>query len=94
MDHPGHGSYVSFVLHIDQSGKDDHFDGRVVIADGQQVGLSKGSYLVRAWFDREARFVRGTIRHEASGLSVHFQTGDRVAAFVRACLVEDELSSD
>lgn len=56
------------------------------MADGSQIGLADGTYRVRVWMDSEQRLVRGVVLNEGTGRSVRFQSGDRVAEFIKECL--------
>ncbi len=60
------------------------------MSDGRRVGLADGSYRVRVWLGPNEEWVRGTISNDATKKTVSFQSGDRVAEFIRDCL--DEIS--
>lgn len=80
------GRYFSFVLRIEEGQSGSIFNGQIVLADGQKVGLAEGSYRVRVWLEPEGEIVRGMIHHEQTDQQIRFQSGDRVAEFIRACL--------
>jgi hypothetical protein len=85
------GRYVTFNLRVHSAGADKTFNSQVVLTDGRKVGLSDGSYIVRVWVEQNGGLVRGAITHEQTGSSIRFQSGDRVAEFIRGCLADQEI---
>ncbi|NIS81348.1 MAG: hypothetical protein GTO14_14350 [Anaerolineales bacterium] len=85
------GHYVTFNLRVHRTGENKTFNGQVLLTDGRKVGLSDGSYIVRVWVEQDGELVRGAITHEQTGRSIRFQSGDRVAEFIRGCLADQEI---
>jgi hypothetical protein len=81
---------VSFTV---QSWYDPHAGGmcmRVVRVDNkEEVDLRETSLLVRVTIDEVHRVHRCLIRHLASGREAHLQGGQGLAAFVKACMLDD-----
>lgn len=80
------GRYFSFVLRIDEITLTSQFNGQIVLADGRVVELEAGTYSVRVWMEDADGCVRGIIRNEASKERIRFQSGDRLASFIRKSL--------
>lgn len=85
------GRYVTFQLRVNHTGESQTFNGQIALTDGRNVGLSDGVYVVRVWIEPGGRLVRGEIIREKTGEAIRFQSGDRVAEFVRGCLADQEI---
>lgn len=94
MGSPPEGRYISFVLRVNSGGEDAVFNGQIALADGRKVGLADGSYVVRVWVDPDGHRIRGAIRGEKTGRTLRFQSGDRVAEFIRGCLSHPPAAAD
>lgn len=94
VDPSPEGHYVCFVLNVKQGTQDDGFNGRMVLKDGPAVRLKDGAYTIRVWIEPGGRWVRGTVHHENTNQTTHFQSGDRVIEFIRGCLSEQSTAAD
>lgn len=66
---------------------------RAVYTDTQEeVPLRTGTFLLRISLDEEAPVQRCSIRHIASGREAYMQGGPNLRAFVKACLLDGDLS--
>ena len=83
------GRYYTFSLCVNPTGDSQTFKGQVVLTDGRTIGLAEGLYIVRVWLEPRGR-VRGAIIQEQTGNSIRFQSGDRVAEFVKGCISDQD----
>lgn len=74
--------YLSFILRLERGHFDGQFNGEIVMADGRRLNMADGTYKVRAWVSADRRVTRGQITQTQTNVSVHFQTGDRIAKFI------------
>ncbi|GAC1346965.1 MAG: hypothetical protein NVS4B7_17820 [Ktedonobacteraceae bacterium] len=64
---------------------------RVVRVDtGKEVSLKEGVFLVRISTDAKTSVVRCFIRHIASGSEAYIQSGAKLDAFVKDCLLKSD----
>ena len=61
---------------------------RVVnVATGEELHLNEASFLLRISIDAKASVTRCYIRHMTSGREAYVQGGQKLRAFVKACLL-------
>lgn len=64
---------------------------KVVRVDtGEEVALSRSSFLVRLFVDDTTAIERCLIRHLMSGREVYIQSGSSLQAFIKSCLLNDD----
>ena len=64
---------------------------KVVRVDtGEEVALSKSSFLLRLIVDDSTAIERCLIRHLKSGREVYIQSGSSLQAFIKSCLLTDD----
>ena len=64
---------------------------RLVRVDtGEEVSLKEGTFLVRISTDAKTPVVRCFIRHIASGREAYIQSGAKLHAFVKDCLLKSD----
>jgi hypothetical protein len=64
----------------------------VHVDSGEEVLLKDGAFLVRISTDAKTLVVRCFIRHIASGREAYVQSGPKLHAFVKECLLTSEES--
>jgi hypothetical protein len=77
---------VSFVLRVMRGPTDGEFNGEIAMADGRRLNLADGMYKVQAWMSPDGGVTRGQVTRIPTNESVYFQTGDRIAKFVRSII--------
>ena len=64
---------------------------RLVLVDiGEEVRLAEGSFLLRIVKVKGSSAERCLIRHIASSREVYIQSGSKLRAFIKDCLIEGE----
>lgn len=81
----------SFIVFCAYDKMTDSTRVRVVnVSTGKDVPLSEGSFLLRISVDEDASILRCFIRHIASGREAHIQSGLKLRAFIKSCVLDDD----